>query len=209
MKKLLLMIPAAVILLAACNTEKKDSANTDKNIVFTDTSLIKNANASTDVAAAYDTQPVVVAEKQVTQPKTQIRTITKVIRVIEKQPAPKRVERVNPPVVTETPTPTSTTTTTGNTNGTGATGTNTGSGDVGTVPVEKKKNTGWSQAAKDATIGGVGGAVAGAVIGKGAKGAAIGGIIGAAGGYILGRKADKKSGRVQYSTTDSGMYKKQ
>lgn len=193
------MIPAAVILLAACNTEKKTSLETDRNIVFTDTSLLKQGNASTDVATN-NIQPVVVAEKQVTQPKTQIRTITKVVRVIERQPAPKPVKQVTPPVVVETPTPVGTTTESSTqTAGTGTSGTGNGTGDVGTAPVEKKKNTGWSQAAKGATIGGVGGAVAGAVIGKGAKGAAIGGIIGAAGGYILGRKADKKSGRVEYT----------
>ena len=197
MKKLLLMIPAAVILLAACNTEKKTSLDTDKNIVFTDTSLLKQGNASTDVAAN-NIQPLVVAEKQVNQPKTQVRTITKVVRVIERQPAPKPVKQVTPPVVVETPTPVGTSTvpstqTAGTTAGAGS-----GNGDVVPAPVEKNKNEGWSKAAKGATIGGVGGAVAGAVIGKGAKGAAIGGIIGATGGYILGRKADKKSGRVEY-----------
>jgi hypothetical protein len=47
-------------------------------------------------------------------------------------------------------------------------------------------------------IGGVGGAVAGAVISKKkGKGAIIGGVVGAAGGYILGRSKDKKDGRVQ------------
>ena len=106
------------------------------------------------------------------------------------------VETKTPPVVVTTPVLTpapGTTTNTGNGNGTGTKG-------DGTLPGEiKKKNTGWSQAAKNATIGGVGGAVAGAVIGKGGKGAIIGGVIGAAGGYILGRKADKKSGRIEYT----------
>ena len=41
MKKLLLMIPAAVILLAACNTEKKTSLDTDKNIVFSEFLILK------------------------------------------------------------------------------------------------------------------------------------------------------------------------
>ena len=205
MKKLLLIIPAAIILLAACNTEKKDSLSTDKNIIFTDTSLLKQANASTDVAD--NLQPEVVAEKQETAPKTQVRTITKVVRIREKQPAPRPVERETAPVVVQTPEPVGNTNPSTGTVGTGTTGT--GSGDVGTAPVEKKKNEGWSQAAKGATIGGVGGAVAGAVIGKGAKGAAIGGIIGAAGGYILGRKQDKKSGRAEYINTDTGIYKKQ
>jgi hypothetical protein len=59
-----------------------------------------------------------------------------------------------------------------------------------------KKKKGISKSAQGAIIGGVGGAVAGAVIGKNVKGAAIGSVIGAAGGYIIGRSKDKKDGRV-------------
>ncbi len=60
------------------------------------------------------------------------------------------------------------------------------------------RKKGWSKAAKDATIGGVGGAVVGAVISKNhVKGAVIGGVLGAGGGYILGRSKDKKDGRVR------------
>ncbi|MFN0083691.1 MAG: glycine zipper domain-containing protein [Ferruginibacter sp.] len=36
-------------------------------------------------------------------------------------------------------------------------------------------------------------------MGKVGKGAIIGGVIGAACGYIIGRKADKKSGRIEYT----------
>lgn len=57
------------------------------------------------------------------------------------------------------------------------------------------KPRGWSNAAKDAAIGGVGGAIVGGVIGKG-KGAIIGGVIGAGGGYVIGRAKDKRTGRV-------------
>jgi len=63
-----------------------------------------------------------------------------------------------------------------------------------TTTAPQKK--GISKAAKGAIIGGVGGAVAGAVIGKSGKGAAIGGVVGAAGGYIIGRSKDRKDGRV-------------
>ena len=68
------------------------------------------------------------------------------------------------------------------------------------MPAEKQKDKGWSNAAKDATIGGVGGAVVGAVISKKkGKGAIIGGILGAAGGYILGRKKDNADAKdVKY-----------
>jgi len=67
-------------------------------------------------------------------------------------------------------------------------------GSTGTTTAPQKK--GISKAAKGAIIGGVGGAVAGAVIGKNGKGAVIGGVVGAAGGYIIGRSKDKKDGRV-------------
>ncbi|RBQ03208.1 YMGG-like glycine zipper-containing protein [Pedobacter miscanthi] len=66
----------------------------------------------------------------------------------------------------------------------------------GTQPTAKKK--GWSDAAKGAVIGGVGGAVGGALIDKKkGRGAIIGGLVGAGGGYLIGRGEDRKSGRVQ------------
>ena len=74
-------------------------------------------------------------------------------------------------------------------------GSNSSSG-TGTNTNTTAPKTGISKAAKGAIIGGVGGAVAGAVIGKNAKGAVIGGVVGAAGGYIIGRKKDKNDGRV-------------
>ena len=190
MKKILLPILASTFLFAACNTKKTDTLDTENRIVFTDTSAANNANASTDVGVK-DTAPIVIADKTVPQ-KVQIRTVTKVVKVYEKQPTRKIVQKESPQTDSD-PIPSSTTT--GSTTGAGIPGSgNTG---AGTTPVpEKKKNTGWSEAAKTATIGGVGGAVIGGVIGKGGKGAVIGGVIGAAGGYILGRKKDRKSGRV-------------
>ena len=70
-----------------------------------------------------------------------------------------------------------------------------GSGNtVSTTTVTRRR--GWSHAAKDATIGGVGGAVLGAVISRNkVQGAIIGGVVGAGGGYIIGRSKDKKEGR--------------
>lgn len=64
----------------------------------------------------------------------------------------------------------------------------------GTVYQEPKR--GMSSAAKGAIIGGVGGAVAGGIIGHNAKGAIIGGAVGAGTGYVIGRSKDRKSGRV-------------
>lgn len=72
---------------------------------------------------------------------------------------------------------------------------NTSSGSTGSTGTTTQKK-GISKAAKGAIIGGVGGAVAGAVISKDkGKGAIIGGVVGAAGGYIIGRSKDKKDGR--------------
>ncbi|RZL09806.1 MAG: glycine zipper 2TM domain-containing protein [Pedobacter sp.] len=62
--------------------------------------------------------------------------------------------------------------------------------------VEQKKQ-GWSDAAKGATIGGLAGAVGGAIIDKKkGRGAVIGGIVGAGTGYVIGREKDKKTGRA-------------
>ena len=187
MKKLLLPLFATALLFAACKTKEKDSLDTENRIVFTDTAAASNANASTDVGTK-DTTPIVVADK-VAEPKVQVRTITKVVKVYEKQPAPRVVKKE--PTTTLPDSDPFPTTTPGSTAGTG-----TGTTGAGTTTPAKKKNTGWSDAAKDATIGGVGGAVIGGVIGKGGKGAVIGGVIGAAGGYILGRKKDRRSGRI-------------
>lgn len=75
----------------------------------------------------------------------------------------------------------------------GSSGGSSSQGSTANTGTTQKK--GISKAAKGAIIGGVGGAVAGAVIGKNAKGAIIGGAVGAAGGYIIGRSKDKKDGR--------------
>jgi hypothetical protein len=200
MKNILLTLSAAVVLLAACKSEeKKNALDIDKSIVFTDTSSLKQGNYSTDVAAQGNNAPVTAPEEKAPDAKPRVRTVTKVIRVVEKPQAP--VVQATPPAappvntptvpVVESPAPsTAPAPSTGTAAGTGNTG-------VATTPapVPAKKKEGWSGAAKGATIGAVGGAVAGAVIGKG-KGAIIGGVVGAAGGYILGRNADKKSGRA-------------
>ncbi|MFL5787829.1 MAG: YMGG-like glycine zipper-containing protein [Flavisolibacter sp.] len=64
-----------------------------------------------------------------------------------------------------------------------------------TATVSHKK--GWSRGAKGAVIGGVGGAVVGAVLDKKNRGAGavIGGVLGAGAGYGIGHHKDKKYGR--------------
>lgn len=63
------------------------------------------------------------------------------------------------------------------------------------------QDKGLSKQGKGAIIGGAGGAVAGALIGKDVKGAVIGGAIGAGGGYIIGneaRRREQKRKRAAY-----------
>ena len=191
MKKILFTFITATFLLSACKTEKKDSLNTDKQIVFTDTSLLKASDGSADVGVQGNNTPAAVPVVKEAAPKPEVRTITKYVTVKEK-PAPKPRVVKTPPVIAPAPAPVVTAPASG-TGATGTTGTGntTGTTNGKTIPAPKKG--GWSDAAKDATIGGVGGAVIGGVIGKGAKGAVIGGVLGAAGGYILGRKKDKAS----------------
>lgn len=58
---------------------------------------------------------------------------------------------------------------------------------------EVKKKKGLNKAAQGAIIGGVTGAVGGAIISKKkGVGAVVGAVVGAAGGYIIGKKMDKK-----------------
>ncbi len=79
---------------------------------------------------------------------------------------------------------------------TAKTGTTDNSGTVSNTPqVEKKK--GWSKAAQGAAIGGVTGAVGGAILSKKkGLGAVVGGVVGAAGGYIIGKKMDKNNNKL-------------
>ena len=89
-------------------------------------------------------------------------------------------------------------TTRSSSNNSGTYNNNSGSGtsNQGTT-TSTNRRSGVSKAAKGAIIGGVGGAVAGGIIGKSGKGAVIGGVVGAAGGYIIGRSKDRRDGRVR------------
>lgn len=187
MKQLIFTLTTAVIFLTACNSDKKNNLDAEKRIVFTDTAALRASNAATDKAAngqlvAPEAKPkVITVIKYVNAPQRQRAPIRRRANRTQQAPSQQNNDQVyNAPG-------------TGTTSGNGNNG-----GEVGTTPQVNKKK-GWSQAAKGATIGGVGGAVAGAVISKNkGKGAVIGGVIGAAGGYILGRRADKKSGRANY-----------
>ncbi len=192
MKKILPLALLIVTAFAACKSDPKKDLDVKKDFVLMDTTKIYPNNSSSDTGMI--TRTTVVAPPVVVAPAPR-----------EKQrvsPAP-RATKIKPVVKNNQPsnnsntTNNTTTATTGN--GTAPATTSTGNNKADTVakaaPAVKKKE-GWSDAAKGATIGGVGGAAAGAIIGRNGKGAVIGGILGAAGGYILGRKKDRQSGRV-------------
>lgn len=197
-------------MFAACNT--KSDLDAQKDVIVTDTSAMYRSNASTDVGNNQTPNPA-PAVTAAPAPVTQTRTIIRERTVYVERPRAQRqvVREADPvsPVVNTVPqsqpqqsTTASTSTGTNQSTGVGNgpyDGQGTGTASTLPEPVEKKKG-GWSNAAKDATIGGVGGAVGGAILSrKKGTGAIIGGIIGAAGGYILGRKKDKADAGNNYN----------
>ena len=188
---------AIVSVFAACNSNPK--LDTTKQIV-TDTSRLYNNNLYSDTART--TQAVapggaVQSVKQVTytdnngvKTKTTTTTTTAPVNsggaVGTHSRRHTNTHRYN----------NSNSTSNGSNNSTASSNTGANNGGYGNNTPTRKR--GWSKAAKGAVIGGVGGAVAGAIIDKKhGQGAIIGGVVGAAGGYIIGRGKDKKDGRVQ------------
>lgn len=185
------ILVAATLIFASCNSDQKTSTETTKEVVgVSDSNLYKN-NAMADTghfAPAPAVQPATLTNE------TRVQTV----KAPRYKPTPKK--SVTKPVAVPSATTTDTKavtpapgTVTPNT-GTANTGTTTApaTGTASTTPAAVPEKKGWSNAAKGATIGGVGGAIGGAILSKKkGKGAIIGGAIGAAGGYILGRKKDK------------------
>ena len=197
MKKLFTILAAATI-FAACNS--KSDLDTNKDVVLTDTTNMYKSNASTDISSAQTMNPAPVPQQA---PQVQTRTIIRERTVyVNRTPrATKQIMHeatpVNPVItVPQTHSNTGTNSQSSGTSvdpaaGTGSTA-GTGTSTPATIPA---KNKGWSNATKDAVIGGASGAVLGAIISrKKVTGAVIGGVVGAAGGYIFGRKKDKSNG---------------
>ncbi len=69
---------------------------------------------------------------------------------------------------------------------------------IGTVAQAQDKPKGWSHKAKDAAIGGGGGAIVGGLLGGG-KGALVGAAAGVVGGGLIGRNQDKKKDPARYN----------
>ncbi len=170
--KTLLIAFAITFCFAACTSK---TADTTKDVVGTDTTGVYRNNMMADTASNEALLPPGATKKVVEthSPDGSVTTTTFTTAAPAKTNAtPKAVSHSNG----------------------GSAHTNTViSSQAAAAPVRK---SGWSNRAKGAAIGGVGGAVAGAVISKKkGKGALIGGAVGAAGGYIIGNEKDKKQGR--------------
>ncbi len=166
--KSLSIVLAAAILFASCKGKENGGLNSEKNIVIMTDTAKAAGSYLTDTGSAK--MPVVVAPKV-------------------------RASVADAPV-TRTPRKSANNNNGSNSNSGNGGSYGTGSSSNGSTSSTSTRKKGWSKAAKGAAIGGIGGAVAGAVIGKG-KGAVIGGVLGATGGYIIGRSKDKKDGRVK------------
>ena len=171
MKKIFQTVAIAAI-FAAC--QSKSDLNTNKDMIVTDTSAMYRSNMMTDTGSVIQTTTL----KNGNTPLNSAAVANKPVVINNYYNTTPRT----------TSTHRSTSRNSGTYNNSGSSGP--------TTTTTTTRRRGWSHAAKDATIGGVGGAVAGAVISKNhGKGAIIGGVVGAAGGYILGRGKDKREGR--------------
>lgn len=176
-----------VIAFAACTTKATDPVLSEAEIltprtninVYTDESIAMDANNTTATKLSYTVKRNLTS---IAAPKQAHRNEEIVVAVTEpgSEPAPsypgERTDVENSPVYDQ---PTI--------------NMDTATAAVRPVIAIKKEKNGWNHATKDAVIGGVGGAIGGAIISKKkARGAIIGGIIGAAGGYIYGKTVDDK-----------------
>lgn len=199
MKRTLLSL-TIIAFLASCNSGS-DDLKTDKDVIGINNPIRYN-DVIIDTAAITSNMFEEQAEEGYTAPvKKQTARRSKPAKqtVRYEQPEPAPIYRETPPAPPTPPVTTESTNTASLPTGTvsnGSTGTETAT--TTTVPEAPAKPKGWSKAAKGAVIGGVGGAVTGAILSKNkVVGAIIGGVVGAGGGYVIGRKGDKKDGRIE------------
>lgn len=190
MKKLLLPFTiVSALFFTACSSKTEEP--TRDMIMLNDAMHQNSMNSDTAATSAIEPEetapPAPVAAPAPRQYREHVAHRTTIVRP-KATPVYDNRQTTQPPVVVNTPAPAPTPVETS------TAGTSTAGDAAGTTEDEKAtaKKGGLSKAAQGAIIGGVGGAVGGAVIGKSGKGAIIGGVIGAAGGYILGRQKDKK-----------------
>jgi hypothetical protein len=191
MKNLLLSL-IVITSFAACKSDlKTDTANRDIHLL-SDSAVYNNTTFS-DTPVTVKAEPIQIKASEtprviVKKTKKNVPAKSTVSAPVYNHPA------AVPPVVATPPIVAAPESTVGKS--TSGTGTSDNTGTVATTPqVEKKK--GWSKAAQGAAIGGVTGAVGGAILSKKkGLGAVVGGVVGAAGGYIIGKKMDKKENKL-------------
>jgi hypothetical protein len=172
MKKIMQMVLLATA-FAAC--QSKSDLNTNKDMIVTDTSAMYRSNMMTDTGSVIQTTTL----KNGTTPMGTAAAANRPVVINNYYGSSPNTGTAHRSTSTR--------------RGAYASSGGTGSGTTTTTTTRRR---GWSHGAKDAVIGGVGGAVAGAVIDKRhGQGALIGGVVGAAGGYILGHGKDKREGR--------------
>ncbi len=188
MKNLLLSIFIITGFTACKSDVKPDTAVRDIQLLNDSTTYQNTVLSDTPLATKTAIVPAAVLDKPrviIIRNEKSIPAKTTAITPVYTQPA------AVPPVATA-PIATSESTT-GNSQADTATS---GNRSVAVTP-EVAKKKGWSKAAQGAAIGGVTGAIGGAVISKKkGLGAVVGGVVGAAGGYIIGKGMDKKENRL-------------
>jgi hypothetical protein len=167
-------------LFTACNSEKKED-------IKTDTQMVSPENAYQNSTLTDTAKTKAIAPKTEDKDKVEQKEIVKE-KPATQQPATKPTTTAPEKPVYQDNTPTANT------------GTTTQPSTSSTTPApatpEVKEKKGMSNTAKGAIIGGVAGAVGGAVISKKkGAGAIIGGVIGAGAGAIIGKQKDKKAQR--------------
>ncbi|MEO6548539.1 MAG: YMGG-like glycine zipper-containing protein [Ferruginibacter sp.] len=177
MKQTLIVFAISTLFFACKN--KNNGLATDKNVVLTDTSLLRRSGILSDTAHSANFG----APAGSTTTSSTTTTVTTTTTTGNKVTTPKTVAK---PVTHHTSSSTTASNSSAQTNN---------SSTIAADPV--KKDAKFSDAAKATAIGAGTGAIIGAVVSKNkVQGAVVGGIVGGGTGYAIGRARDVKSGRV-------------
>lgn len=191
MKNLLLTF-MIITSFGACKSVQNDATQNRDIQLLTDSTVYTNSNIYSDTMATVQTEmvPEKISEPQVLERKRRVTSSQPrvvYVPVYSSNDHDEAAPSVATPPIINTPEKSNT----GNSETVGA-GDNTDTENTSAIPQPEKKK-GWNKATQGAVIGGVAGAVGGAIISKKkGLGAIVGGVVGAAGGYIIGKKMDKK-----------------
>lgn len=186
MKKLLLVMSVATVLVA-CNSNPNTAVAEQAKTIAADTAGLAAFNAAKQEQALAEQIAYAVAVAPKAAP--QVRTVTKYVPVrsnAKSSSARRSTARAASSNKTVAAAPEV----------------------INSESSNTAKRSKISKAAKGAIIGGVAGAVTGAVVNKKNRvmGAVIGGVAGAAGGAVIGRGMDKKDGRYLTPGFNSATY---